>query len=307
MLQRKKKFFDKKLLFYCCGLALPILQYCIFYIYVNFNSFILAFTNYDFYTQETTFAGFSKFQEVFYTFFESQQSAQLMLSFKNSLITYALNLIVGTGGALIFSYYIYKQRAFSGLYKVILFLPSVIPGVALISMYKTSMSSWVLEIYNMLAINDSPVSLLDRTDTAFFTVLLFSLFFGFGTQVLMYLGAMNKINPSISEAAKLDGASFLRELWSITIPCIYSTLATFIVVGIAGIFTSDLGLYSFFSMNAPGPTHTLGYYLYRETQIYSTNQARWSYIAAVGLCFTAIVAPITLGLRATLNKLDPME
>jgi ABC-type sugar transport system permease subunit len=307
MLQHKKKIFDKKLLFYCCGLALPILQYCVFYIYVNFNSFILAFTNYDFYTQETTFAGFSKFQEVFYTFFESQQSTQLMLSFRNSLITYALNLIVGTGGALIFSYYIYKQRSFSGLYKVILFLPSVIPGVALISMYKTSMSSWILEIYNMIAINDSPVSLLDRTDTAFFTVLLFSLFFGFGTQVLMYLGAMNKINPSISEAAKLDGVSFLRELWSITIPCIYSTLATFIVVGIAGIFTSDLGLYSFFSTNAPGPTHTLGYYLYRETQIYATNQSRWAYIAAVGLCFTAIVAPITLGLRATLNKLDPME
>lgn len=307
MLKRKKKFFDKKLLFYCCGLALPILQYCIFYIYVNFNSFILAFTNFDFYTQETTFAGFDNFKEVFYTFFKSQQSTQLGVSFRNSIVRYALDLIIGTGGAVIFSYYIYKQRAFSGLYKVMLFLPSVIPGVALVSMYKTSMSSWILDIYNMFAVNDSPVSLLDKADTAFSVVMILSLFFGFGTQVLMYLGAMNKINPSISEAAKLDGASFFRELWSITIPCVYSTLATFLVVGIAGIFTSELGLYSFFSHNAPGSTHTLGYYLYRETQIYSTNQARWPYIAAVGLCFTAIVAPITLGLRATLNKLDPMN
>ncbi len=307
MLKRKKKFFDKKLLFYCCGLAVPILQYCIFYIYVNINSFILAFTEFDFITQQTSFAGFDNFKEVFYTFFKSQQSTQLMLSFKNSLINYGLGLIIGTGGAIIFSYYIYKERAFSGLYKVILFLPSVIPGVALISMSKTSLSSWVLEIYNAIAINDSPVSLLDKTDTAFTTVMTLALFFGFGTQVLMYLGAMNKINPSVSEAAKLDGASFLRELWSITIPCIYSTLTTFIVVGIAGVFTNDLGLYSFFSTNAPGPTHTLGYYLYRETQIYSTNQARWPYIAAVGLCFTAIVAPITIGLKSLLNKFDPMN
>ena len=123
----------------------------------------------------------------------------------------------------------------------------------------------------------------------------------------MYLGAMNNINPSITEAARLDGASFMRELWSITIPCVYPTLTTFVVVGITGIFTSDLGLYSFFATNAPGQAQTLGYYLFRETQNNTGNMARWPYISAIGLCFTAIVAPITVGLKRVLDKYDPMR
>lgn len=304
--KKKKRIFDKKLLFYCCLLALPLLQYAIFYIGVNFNSFFLAFTNYDKLTGTKSFAGFENFKTVYTTFFQSSEAGNFGIRLRNALVNYGCSLVIGVGGAVLFSYYIYKKQFGGNFFKIILFLPSVIPGIASISIYRYFVETGFLTVYNSIAAQPLS-SFLNNTDTVFGTVLFFNLFMGFGTQVLMYLGAMNNINPSITEAAKLDGASFLREFWSITLPCIYSTVTTFVVVGVAGVFTSDLGLYSFFAGNAVGEAQTLGYYLFRATQQNTTNMAQWPYISAVGLCFTIIVAPITIVLRNVLSKLDPMR
>ena len=219
-----------------------------------------------------------------------------------------ITTVVGTGGSLFFSYYIYKKKIGGGLFKVILFLPHVIPGIVLASIYRFSVDTGVVHIYNTLAPESSRIaSLLSDANTVYGTVLFYALFVGFGTQTMMYLGAMNKINPSITEAAELDGVSYMREFFSITVPCIFSTMATFLVVGLTSIFASDLGLYNFFSGNAPGESQTLGYYLFRLTNGNKTNKAEWPFIAAIGLIFTVIVAPITLGLRKLMNKVDPMN
>ena len=66
----KKKPFDKKLLFCLCVIALPVLQFMLCYVYVNFNSFILAFTKYDKITDTTSFAGFDNFELVFTYYFD---------------------------------------------------------------------------------------------------------------------------------------------------------------------------------------------------------------------------------------------
>lgn len=306
MKSTKKRFFDKKLLFYCCILALPILQYCVFYIYVNINSFILAFTEFDPLTGESTFAKFDNFKYVWNLFFHSEESRAFGIWLRNSLVDYGAKLLVGTGGAVLFAYYVYKKQMGSGFFKIILFLPSIIPGIAMISIYRYVVETNIVSLVEQLTGNRIG-TFLGNPETSYNTVLIYVLFMGFGTQVMMYLGAMNKINPSITEAAKLDGAGFLRELWSITLPCIYSTIVTFFVAGLTGVFTSDMGLYSFFARTAPGELWTLGYYLLRATESNTTNQSKWPEIATVGMYFTMVVAPITIFLKTFLDKKDPMR
>ena len=122
----------------------------------------------------------------------------------------------------------------------------------------------------------------------------------------MYLGAMNKINPSITEAAELDGITFFRELWYITLPNILSTITTFFVVGLTTFFTGDMGVYTLKANNASNHIQTIGYYLKREIAVNKTNEAKWGYLSAFGLCCTVIVAPITYTLRQVLEKADPL-
>ena len=305
MLRRKKKFFNKKLLFYCCGLALPILQYCIFYIYVNFNSFILAFTNYDFYTQETTFAGFSKFQEVFYTFFESQQSAQLMLSLKNSLITYALNLIIGTGGAVIFSYYIYKKWAIGKTFKFFLFLPSVLPSILLVSVFKF-FANEAIPGYMSELFNKTVTPLFIGKDTLMPTLLFYNVWASFGAQILIYTGAMDQISPDVMEAGKVDGVSPVAEFFLIVIPIILPTISTFLVANIAMLFSNQANLYAFFgdSRRVDYGNFTIGYYLFDLVNKAGNGKTMYTYASALGIICTMIAFPLTLGVRKLLNRGD---
>lgn len=304
----KRKIFDKKLLFYCCLIALPLIQYSIFYIYVNINSFVLAFTNVDA-VGNTSSAGFSNFVRVWNALFNNGETAEnkiYAVYFSNAVIDYLVKTIVGTGGALFFSYYIYKKQLFGGFFKVILFLPQIIPGIAFISIYKLGLNNCISPMLGSMGV-DIDVLISANSPVVYEMVLFYSLFVSFGTQTMMYLGAMNKINPSITEAGQLDGVTFIREFVSITVPCIFSTIGTFIVVGLTGIFASDFGLYSFFQGAAPIKTRTIGYYIIKLTRDNTDNQVLWPYISTLGLYFTLVVAPVTLCLKRLLDKLDPTK
>ena len=49
------------IVFYCLIIAFPVLQFCVFYVGVNFNSVILSFKDYDAISGEYTFIWFDNF------------------------------------------------------------------------------------------------------------------------------------------------------------------------------------------------------------------------------------------------------
>ena len=303
----KNKRFDKKLLFYIGLLVLPLLQFSIFYVYVNFNSIMLSFKQYDVTEFTYHFVGFGNFETVFENIFETEKVA-FAIRFRNSFFNYLMTLFVGTVGSIFFSYYIYKKQFLSNAFKIILFLPRIIPGVALFSIFRYFIDAGGVNfVNNVLHLEHLEITTFLRDPRFnYATILSFSLFVGFGTQVLMYLGAMNKINPSITEAAELDGITFFRELWFITLPNIFSTIATFLVVGLTSFFTADMGVYTLFEGNAANGIQTIGYYLHRMTVNSSANEAQWGYLSAFGLCCTFIIAPLTFLLKQFLDKADPL-
>jgi raffinose/stachyose/melibiose transport system permease protein len=62
-----------------------------------------------------------------------------------------------------------------------------------------------------------------------------------GFNLVLYLAAMQGINPELYEAAELDGASKLRQFFTITLPLIRDVLATSAVfIVIAGLNTFEL-------------------------------------------------------------------
>ena len=116
---------------------------------------------------------------------------------------------------------------------------------------------------------------------------------------------MNNISDSVIEACKLDGANTLQEIWYIVLPLIYPTFVTFIVVGVGGIFTNQMGLFSFFGEGADPDIQTFGYWFFVKTKMAGAKD--YPELAAVGLLMTAIVAPITLLVKWGLEKLGPKQ
>lgn len=295
--QRKRN----QLIFYISLVILPSIQFALFYIYVNFNSILLSFQTFDVESYSYSFAGFANFKAVFDSF---STSLGIKSAVGNSLIVYAFTFLVGLPLAVIFSFYIYKQKVLSGAFKVILFMPSIVSGVVLVIIFRYFMGySFPIFVQKVFGLEELPRSLLARPETRFGTVLFYSIFMGFGTQVLLYVGTMSGISDSVIEAGKLDGIKPFKELIFIVVPLIFSTITTFIVVGVAAIFTNQMSLFSFYNTDAPEELWTFGYFLYKEAKT-ATYGVDYTELAAWGLVLTFICAPITIGLRVALNKVN---
>ena len=194
---------NKRLFFYAVVLAFPILQFLVFYVYVNFNTLILAFQKYENASgavgYNVTFAGLDNFKSVIDRF-GVQGNFDMVW---NSLLVYVVSLGVGTTLALFFSYYIYKKFFMANTFRIFLFLPQVLSGVVLSLLFKYM----VTDAY--ITLTGSKVGLLDMPETRMWALLFFHVWSSFGANILIYSGAMSGINESVVESAQLEGAIFI--------------------------------------------------------------------------------------------------
>ena len=180
MLKSKGGLSAKKrnqLIFYIAIMALPILQTLVFYFYVNFNSFLLAFQEYD--GMHYQFAGFDTIEKVFTLKHTVFRNFDFGLVIKNTAIAWFVGFFFNTVPSVFFAYYIYKKRIGSDAFKVILYLPHIIPHLVFIIIYKYYMNDF------LSTLGIVPIGFWTKTVEIERIYYLFcSWMFGFGTAVL---------------------------------------------------------------------------------------------------------------------------
>lgn len=120
---------------------------------------------------------------------------------------------------------------------------------------------------------------------------------------------MDSIEPSLTEAARIDGATPFKEFWYVVLPMTFSTISVFLVTGVASIFMNQMFLFSFYGWAPPADLDTFGYYFFRKTSeatTYNDKQALCT-LSALGLIFSAMAIPLTFGVRYLLNRYGPKE
>lgn len=290
----------KDLIFYVLMMLFPIAQFSIMYIGVNFNSFLLSFKNIDIDGNYTwTFSNISDAFNLLRT------SPLLRSAAKNSLSSYLLLTFIGTPLGLVFSFYIYKKLPISGAFRVILFLPSIISAIVMVTIFQFFVERAIPAFWQK-AFNVKIKGLIENQASRYATIIFYNLWVGFGTGVLMYSNAMSGIPQEIVESAHLDGATGINEFWRITLPMVYPTLSTFLITGVAGLFTNQINLYSFYGGSAPESVQTYGYYLFTRTQL-AKSESEYPLLSAMGLLFTMVIVPLTFGVKWMLEKFGPKE
>ena len=291
-----------QLIFYWSLLALPLLQYCVFYIGVNFNSIMLAFKQYRV-TDGVVYyewQGVEQFKIFFENFFYGTALKQML---ENSLVFYFFGLFITMPISLIFSFYIYKKFAGSEFFRVVLFLPSIISAVVNVFMFQFLLDVAIPEIlWKWFEFESMPIT--GEADKRMLVTLMYNFLIAFGTNILMYSSAMSRIPESVVEYAAIDGVSPVREFFSITLPLIFDTISTFIVVGIAGIFTNQSNVYALYANSAGIEVQTFGYHLFTLINL-GDSVENYCYAAAMGVTFTIIVFPLTMLVQKLLDKVNP--
>lgn len=298
----------KRLIFYSLIVALPFLQFLIFYVYVNIDSILMAFRVTK--LEQGGYVEYWDFTANFigvYDFLVARQWKPITVAARAYLISFFTSGIF----SIFFSYYVYKKFMFSGLFKVFLYLPSMVSSVVLTLVFRTICNSVIPAMYyDATGQVLGPLLMTDPNQT-FAMLVGYSIFFSLGGHILMYTGTMGGINESVVESAQLDGVNPIQEFIFITLPLIWPTFVTFTVTGLAGIFTNQLGLHTFFGDGAPTELATLGYELFVWTKKGSVigNSADTglllSEISATGLVIMAVILPTAMGLKKLLTKLGP--
>ena len=327
--QRKKGGMSQKrrnrLIFYSLFIAIPVIHFLLFYVYINFNSIIMAFQKY-IYIEGTpadtimgtpgtpggyyaTFAGLENIKFAWNHFIENS------FRIKNSLIFFSVDVFICLPLALLFSYYLYKQYFLSGFFKVILFMPQLLSGLVIGLIFKYIVADVYLYFVKLGWFTDttSGAGLLQTANwtTRYWTVIVFTILMSFGVNVLTYTSTMGGISDSLIESAQLDGANSLQEFFYIVLPMSYPTISTLFIVHFAHFFTNQAHLYTLYIGGAV-KLETVGYFLYVQAQskdnmLWYVSEINYTYpqLSAYGLILTAIILPTTLVVRHLLNKYGP--
>lgn len=117
---------------------------------------------------------------------------------------------------------------------------------------------------------------------------------GFGT--ILYMAAMSSIDPTLYEAARMDGANKLRQIWHVTLPGIRSTAAILLILQVGKMM--DVGFEQVYTMKNPAVTkvaEVISTFVYTR----GIENLQYSYTTALGL-FQSVVALI---LVVSVNKI----
>ena len=298
----------KDLFFYITLFALPTLQFLIFYVGVNANSILLAFQRYKLEVGANGYqisASLENFKDGWKLMVEHAYS------FKYAFLAFFVSMGISFPLALIFSFYIYKKYAFSGIFKVLLFMPSLISGLVfslLFNYITTDVYQFIVQ--KVTQSDESVLGLLYNRDTRLGTIIFFNIWCSFGSNLLLFSGGMSGIDESIVESAQLDGANLLQEFIFITIPMIFPTIKQLIVLAISGIFGNQFALMSLYGQMSSHATElaTFGYMMFiwsTKSALVVSNGLSYGILSAIGLLLTIVTLPVTLLVRKALDKWGP--
>lgn len=292
----------KKFPYVALFLILPLINFCVFYVYVNLDSFRLAFT--DNLTGEFTL---EHFRIVFERFFGEQGYLRERLF--RSMIVWIFSTFITFPVSILFSYAIFKKIPFANTIKVIFMLPVLLGTVIMAGIYKNMLGSTgpILSLLKAIGVHLPEVilnnGLFANSKTAYIMLLIYQFWLGMGTNIMLLSGAMARVPQDVLEAAKLDGVGFFREFAQIVMPLVYPTIVTMIILSMSSLLVADAGTFVFFAGSNPEGVATLGYEMTLLTYIIAqTGSKAYGYPAALGMVTSAVTIPITLLTRRWLEK-----
>lgn len=293
---KKRKALDA--LFYLSFMIIPLITFLVFYVYVNVDSFIMAFQKPE--DGKLTFAGIENFKWVFekIKYGSTIEQDNIRLAFVNTFKTFGVQLVMFPVGLFV-SYFIYKKILGYKAFRVIFYLPTIISGVVVSFFYLKFMQNGFMPklLTKLYHLDYNLTNPLIDSRFANKMVLLHFIWLSFPGQLIIWGGTFSRIPESIIESAKLDGVSWVREMFGIILPLVWPTFVLMITLQISGVFGSS-GAVFLLTQGQKG-TQTVSNWMYM--QIYYSNDPQASQslyrVAAMGMMLTFISCMIAILVR----------
>ena len=189
-----------------------------------------------------------------------------------------------------------------GFFRATVFLPAVYATVVIGILTATvlQLNGPLNQALGAIGLGSLEQEWLGSSRTSIPVILLVVVWTNFGYNVLLYLAGMSAIDPSLEEAARIDGAGWFRVLRHVIVPNLRRVVEIVLVVNTITAFAFMFTYIFTITNGGPGyDTYVSEFYIYNQA---FTNQ-NMGYAAAVGVTLVAIVLVIgVLQIRALTRR-----
>ena len=278
-------------------IALPGIIYLIINNYVPMFGLFIAFKNFNFMKGlfKSDWCGFENFRFLFAT-----KDAWIMT--RNTILYNLAFIVIGTVFAITIAIMLCElgKRLRVKLFQAALLLPNLLSWVvigfvvyAFLNADTGFINKTILE-----GLGKSPIAWYTYQGAWPFILILVFLWKNAGYQSIVFMASIAGIDKSLYEAAALDGATKMQQIFRITLPLLRPTIITLTLMSIGRMFYSDFGLFYQVPMNS-GPlfnvTQTIDTYVYRglmELNNIGMSAAAGFYQSIVGFVLVIIANTI---------------
>ena len=281
-------------------MAIPVILYYLIFHYGPMYGAIIAFKDYDVVkgVMASKWVGFKHFIDFF-------QGMYFVRVLRNTLILSTYELVASFPSAIIFALLMNELRClrFKKLVQTVTYLPHFISMVVVCGMIVDffSTSGAITSLLSKLGLPQ--MNYVGSNDTFRHVYVWTNVWKAVGWNSIIYVAALSGIDPTLYEAASIDGAGRFRQVIHITIPGITGTIVVMLILKVGQIMS--LGGEKIILLYGPSTyetAETISSFVYR----YGLTGMKYSYTTAVGLFQSVINLILIIGTNALSKRITEM-
>ena len=279
------------------ALVIPVMiMVVLFFIVPLVNALYYSVTDFDGINPNPNFIGLGNFERMF-------TDPKMLHALSNNVIWIIVGTISPMVIGLLIAMLLWTLRRGSVIYRVVFFLPFVLPGVAIGIVW-----GWIYDpvsgLFNQalraVGLGHLARGWLGEPDVALYAVLITAIWAGTGFAIVIFLSALRNVDIELVDASRIDGANAAQRLWYIILPQIMPVFLMVLTLTLVGGFSVfDI----IFIMTGGGPaeaTEVLGTYAYNS----AFRLADIGYGTTLALLITALSVPIAILLNRLQRRLS---
>ena len=218
-------------------------------------------------------------------------------------INVPIQILVG----LVVSMLLYEKTLGWRFFRSLYYLPQIVSAVIVGYLFAIffSFDGPVNTVLRFTGASRLAIEWLGSRPTAIGVVITALVWINIGWQGVLMLGAMTTIEPSVFEAARIDGAGFWRRTFSIMLPMIGRVIEYSFVYSVAWTFT---GVFPFiYSITNGGPvygTTTLDFLVYQKAFRETSGLGQACAVAVVLLVIVSALTAVQRAVSERANRWD---
>lgn len=283
-------------------MLVPGILYVLLFKYAPMYGVTIAFRNYSVFKgfANAPFVGLENFAKLF-------SRSAFIRALKNNILISILKLVCGFPIPIILSIMINELRGTSNrkLVQTLVILPNfvswiVINGI-LFALFNTT-SGAIPGVMKALGYTGQIGNIMNQKETFLWVIIVSHVWKNAGMGTIVYLAAIVGIDQQLYEAAAIDGAGRLRQIWHITLSSLRPTIVILLIFRVGEMmyagFDQIFAISNYLVVPVADIIDTYAYTLGMEQQ-------KFSEAAAAGLFQSAIGLVLVLVTNAVAKRIDP--